>query len=139
MRVIDKIYYPEAFHNNRIRVHWKFEDDLKLILEHSGHKADFRGKYLQRLKLLSELGMKCTLKKDWFEILKGTNGLYSMKFNRTQKNIRILFAFIEVQGVEYVVLLYPFEEKGNKQGGKHSYNTAIPLAQKRLKEIVNDD
>lgn len=53
---------------------------------------------------------------------------------RLQKNIRILFAFIEYNKVKYALLLCVFEEKG-----QYSYSTGIPVAQKRLKEVLDND
>jgi len=108
-------------------------------LERSGFKDDFRGKYKQRLKFLDERQEKCILKKDWFEELKQTNGLYAMKFNKSQKNIRILFTFIKYKEIRYVLLLNAFEEKDHKNMSQNSHGKHIPLAQKRLKEVINND
>lgn len=62
-----------------------FEIDLTNLLERSGKKADFWGKYKQRLRFLDEKKEECVLKSDWFEVLRQTDGLYSMKFNKSQK------------------------------------------------------
>jgi hypothetical protein len=136
---LGKILYPEEFKAKYIRTHWDFENDLQNVLERSGFKDDFRGKYKQRLKFLDERQEKCILKNDWFEELKQTNGLYAMKFNKSQKNIRILFTFIKYKGIRYALLLNVFEEKDNKNMSQNSYGKHISLAQKRLKEVINND
>lgn len=81
------------------------------------------------------------LKSDWFEKLKQADGLYAIKFNKSQSNIRILFAFIEIEcnRLRYALLLCAFEEKDHKNMSQYSYSKYIPLAQKRLKEVINDD
>ncbi|HPF44976.1 MAG TPA: type II toxin-antitoxin system RelE/ParE family toxin [Syntrophomonadaceae bacterium] len=71
-----------------------------------------------------------------FEELRYADGIYSMKFNRSQKNIRILFAFLDNN---CALLLSAFEEKNNKKTSQDSYKKHIPLAQKRLKEVIADD
>ncbi|NLB52891.1 MAG: hypothetical protein GX808_08125 [Syntrophomonadaceae bacterium] len=131
-----KILYPEAFKSKLILVHWEFENDLRSILEKSGHTGDFLGKYKQRLKLLDDMQKQCVLKNDWFENLRYANDIYCMKFNKSQKNIRILFAFV---GNNCALLLSAFEEKDNKKMSQDSYRKHIPLAQKRLKEVIADD
>ncbi|MEL7568418.1 MAG: hypothetical protein AAGU27_26575 [Dehalobacterium sp.] len=108
MSCIRNVFYPEAFQGKYIRTHWDFEGDLKDILEKSGKKDDFWGKYKQRLQFLEERKRDCILRKNWFEKLKHVNDLYAVLFDKSQKNIRILFSFIEYQGVESAVLLYVF-------------------------------
>jgi len=136
MRHPGKILYPEAFKTKRILVHQEFENDLRNILEKSGHTAEFFGKYKQRLNLLDDMQKRCILKNAGFEELRYADGIYSMKFNRSQKNIRILFAFLDNN---CALLLSAFEEKNNKKTSQDSYKKHIPLAQKRLKEVIADD
>jgi len=45
---------------------------------------------------------------------------------------------VEYKDVKYALLLYVFEEKDNKNKSQYSYNTAIPIAQNRLKEVLKD-
>jgi len=137
MSSLGKVHYPEAFNGEYIRVHWQFENDLKAILEKSGQIADFWSKYRQRLQFLDERKKECILKHDWFEKLRYEDNLYSIRF-RIDKNIRILFAFVAYNNIEYAILLYPFEEKDKKKS-KTSYESAKPIAQERLKEVLNDD
>lgn len=136
MKCIGNILYPEAFNAKYIRTHLNFEIDLIDLLERSGKKADFWGKYRQRLRFLDERKEQCVLKSDWFEELRRTDGLYSMKFKKSQKNIRILFAFIEYNSVKYALLLYVFEEKDNTNKSHYSYSAGISVAEKRLKEVL---
>ncbi len=139
MNRIGNILYPEAFNAKYIRTYFNFEIDLTNLLDRSGKKVDFWGKYRQRLRFLDERKEKCVLKSDWFEELKQTDGLYSMKFNKSQKNIRIFFAFIEYNSVKYALLLCAFEEKDNTNKSQNSYSAGIPVAQKRLKEVLDND
>lgn len=137
MSPLGKIHYPKAFNGQYIRIHLEFENDLQNILERSGQKVDFWAKYKQRLRFLDERKRECVRKRDWFEKLKHEKHLYSIKF-KDEKNIRIIFAFVAYKNIEYAVLLYPFEEKDNKNKSQHSYDTAKPIAQERLKEVLND-
>jgi len=135
MRRTVKVIYPEGFRHEYIRAHPDFEDELRDLLEKSGQKEDFWGKFRQRMLFLESYGQRCTLKKDWFEQLKTARGLLAMRFARSQKNIRILFAFVTERHREYVVLLHAFEEKNGKKKGPNSYVQAIRVAQERLKEV----
>lgn len=137
MSPLAKIHYPEAFNGEYIRVHWDFEKDLKDILEKSGLKDNFTSKFKQRLKHLNDRKRECVRKRDWFEKLKKEKDLYSIKF-KDEKNVRILFAFIAYEGIEYAILLYPFQEKDDKNKSQYSYDTAKPIAQGRLKEVLSD-
>lgn len=130
-----EVLYPEAFRGHYIRAHRDYESDLIYILERSGKKADFTAKYKMRLKYLEERREQCVLKRDWFETLKHTGSLYSIKF-KDDKNIRILFSFVEYKGISYAILLHAFEEKSGKRKSPTSYDTAIPIAQQRLKEVL---
>ena len=134
---VTTITYPQAFNGQYIRVHWEFENDLKDILERSGQQQNFRQKIRQRLRHLDERRRDCVQKTDWFEKLKHEKDLYSMK-NKGSENIRILFAFAAYRGNEYAILLYPFEERDNKNRSLWGYDTAKPIAQKRLEEVLKD-
>jgi hypothetical protein len=137
MPVGKTICYPFEFQNAFIREHPEYENDLKDILERSGFKEKFRGLYKQRLKFLEERKELCIQRRDWFERLKHVDGdLYAIKF-KAQKNIRIIFCFIEYQEMKYAVLLYPFEEK---ESGKirGSYITANPTALSRYRGLLDD-
>lgn len=129
MSEIGKILYPEEFNSNKILVHPKFEEELKDILEKSGFKQQFIRLFRQRLRFLDERGVSCIQKSDWFELLKNTNGLYSIKLKST-KNIRIIFKFTDYSKKNISILLCTFEEKVTKD-----YKIAISIANERFEEI----
>jgi hypothetical protein len=135
MRIVDKkIIYPAAFNSKTIREHPAYENDLKDLIEKSGAKDRFLGLYKQRLNYLDKHGALCILKRDWFEQLKWFDEeLFSMLL-KFQKNIRIIFSFVDYQGTQYALLLYPFQEKESGKN-KNSYRAAAAVALKRLEEI----
>ncbi|NSW83208.1 MAG: type II toxin-antitoxin system RelE/ParE family toxin [Syntrophothermus sp.] len=135
MRRTVKVVYPEEFRNEYIVAHYDFEGELRDIIERSGQKDDFLGKFRQRMLLLESYRNRCILKRDWFEQLKGAGGLHAMRFGKSQKNIRILFAFVSEGMLEYAVLLHAFEEKNGNTKGSHGYRQAIRVARERLKEV----
>ncbi|MCP2239498.1 hypothetical protein [Thermoanaerobacterium thermosaccharolyticum] len=134
MKVLHNIIYPEQFCSTRIYTHPEFEEELKNILEYSGYKEKFIRMYRQRLKFLQEYQNQCYKKKDWFEILKKTDGLYSMKF-KGSKNLRIIFKFVGYNKQNIALLLCTFEEKNSKNNSKNSYKEAINIAEKRFDDI----
>ncbi len=139
MFIGDNIYYPLEFRSSFIKEHPEYEGDLKKILERSGFKDRFCGLYKQRLRFLEEYRGSCTNRRAWFELLKYVNEeIYVIKF-KSEKNIRILFSFVEYFKVKYAVLLYPFEEKeSKKRKSKDCYDDAILIALRRLKEVLSD-
>ena len=139
MLIIKNVLYPEEFRSSYIKEHPKYENDLRELIERSGFRDKFRGLYRQRLKYLEERRKRCVLRENWFELLKHIDGeLCVIKF-KTQKNIRILFCFIEYPEMECAVLLYPFKEKkSGKSKGKDSYSNAITIALSRSKEVLPD-
>jgi hypothetical protein len=135
MRIVDKnIIYPAAFNSTTIREHPKYEDDLKDLIEKSGVKNKFWGLYKQRLTFLKEHSELCTLRTAWFEQLKGYDGVLFSMIIKFEKNIRILFTFVEHEGTQYAILLYPFQEKESGKK-KDSYSGTAPIALKRLNDI----
>lgn len=134
-----KVLYPEEFNSKYVVTHPDYESDLKGILDRSGRKADFINKYKNRLRFLEERKKNCVQRSKWFEDLKRADQINAILFDKNEKNIRILFSFIEHKGIQYAILLYAFEEKDNKNRSQTSYKTGIPIAQKRLKEVMEDD
>lgn len=130
MGAVGNILYPEKFNSKRIRTHPDFVEELKDILERSGYKQRFIRLYRLRLKHLEKYWEQCINKRDWFEVLKGTSGLYSMRFKGGSKNIRILFRFTSFEKREIALLLCTFEEKDTKD-----YRKAIEIADRRYEEI----
>ena len=133
------VLYPLKFNSKYIVTHPDYESGLKDILERSGRESDFRNKYKNRLRFLEERKKNCVLRSKWFENLKQADQISAMIFDKSEKNIRILFSFIEYEERQYAILLYAFEEKDRMSKSKTSYNTGIPIAEKRLKEVMEDE
>lgn len=137
---LGEVVYPEKFNSKYIVTHPACESDLKGILEKSGLNARFISIFKNRLRFLEDRKEQCILRDGWFENLKRADEINVIRFDKTiDKNIRILFAFIKCNGAQYAILLYAFEEKGGKPKSKNSYDNAIAIAQKRLKEVMGDD
>ncbi|MCL0063344.1 hypothetical protein M1N11_04185 [Peptococcaceae bacterium] len=134
VKKIENILYPEIFGTQHIYAYNKFNEELKEIIENSGYKREFIRKYRKCLKFLEKLKENC-IKQKSFERLSSYENIYSMRF-MGEKNIRILFTFIEENKKKFAVLLCAFQEKDNKNKSKYSYNNAVKVAQKRIKEIL---
>lgn len=131
MEVLGKVYYPIQFFSKKIFYHPEFEDDLRNLIEKSGFGGKFKPLFKQRLDFLEERMEKCTQKSDWFEKLKNTDDLFAIRFNKKNKNIRIIFTFTDSSKKQIAILLCNFEEKDKKD-----YTKAIELATKRRAEIL---
>jgi len=103
-------------------------EDLLELLSSSGVEKRFLKrleKYLQQQKAIGKKG-------DPMEHLGGSSSLCSMRFPLGVSNIRILFAYRNNK----VYLLCAFYER---QGHKNTeYDAHIPVAQKRLAEILGE-
>lgn len=127
------IIYPELFNSNYIYVYYKLNEELKIMLERSGYKKEFIRKYRRCLLFLEDLKEKCIMQKS-FEKLVGCDGLYSMRLSG-EKNIRIIFTLMECNDRKFAVLLYAFQEKDSKKDSSTSYNSAIDISNRRLKDL----
>lgn len=130
---IANIIYPDLFNTNYIYVYYELNDELKEIIERSGYKNEFTRKYKKCLRFLDNLKEKCTMQRS-FEKLLECDGLYSMRLIG-EKNIRIIFTFMECNTKGCAVLLCAFQEKDSKTGSRTSYNAAIALANSRIKNL----
>jgi hypothetical protein len=130
---IMNIIYPELFNSNYIFAYKDFNDELKEIIEKSGYKKEFTRKYRRCLLFLNNLRENCTFQNS-FEKLVECEDLYSMRLVG-QKNIRIIFVFMEISDKQYSILLYTFQEKDSKRGSSDSYKTAIKIANRRINEL----
>lgn len=128
---ICKIEYPFSVDESYIKAHYQQENELKKILEKSGHKDEFVNKFRMRLKFLADRRKLCCQKSAWFEILKNES-LYSMKI-KGKKNVRILFSIVIDNNTEFAILLVSFEEKETK-----NYKKPIDIAKKRLVELFEE-
>lgn len=131
MDLLRKVYYPIQFFSKKIFCHPKFENDLRNLLEKSGFEGKLKPLFKQRLDFLEERMEMCTYKRDWFEKLKNTDDLFAIRFNKKNKNIRIIFTFTYSSKKQIVVLLCNFEEKVKKD-----YSKAIDLATKRRADML---
>jgi len=95
MDVLGKVYYPIQFSSKKIFYHPKFEDDLRNLIEKSGFKGKFKPLFKQRLCFLEDRMVQCTQKSDWFEKLRNVDDLFAIRFNKKNKNIRIIFTFTD--------------------------------------------
>lgn len=110
----------------------KLLHELVEILSESGTESTFFNALLLRLKLLAEFGTAAVLNAPaFFEHLKQSDGLYSMRIKSSNLNIRILYAFLP-DGAP--ILLHAFYERAGKH--KTDYAQHIPVAQQRLKEYL---
>lgn len=131
MEVLGKVYYPIRFFSKKVFYHPEFENELRNLIEKSGFEGKFTPLFRQRLLFLEERMERCTLKSDWFEKLKNADDLFAIRFNRKNKNIRIIFTFTDSSRKQIAVLLCNFEEKSGKD-----YIKSVKLAAKRRTEIL---
>lgn len=131
MKILGKVYYPIQFLSKKIFYHPEFEDDLRNLIEKSGLEGKFKPLFKQRLDFLEERMEKCTQKRVWFEKLKKADDLFVIRFNKKNKNIRIIFTFTDSSRKHIAILLCNFEERD-----KSDYAKAIELATKRRAEIL---
>ena len=128
---LQKILYPLEYKTDYIKTYYKFNSELKNIIEKSGYKKQFTVKYFKSLKFLISLKRNCIQQSKLFEKLINVDyDLYSIKLHGKNKNIRIIFIFMEVEGEEIVLLLNSFEEKAKKD-----YYNSISIAYERIKSI----
>lgn len=95
----------------------------------SGYEKRFLAKLTKGLNFLKNYGDKAHIQPtDQFEYLKESNNLYSMHIEGKGFNFRILYSFLP----SGTILIHGFEEKSGKK--VTSYEKAIPIASKRLKD-----
>ena len=112
-------------------VYYKLNDELKDMIERSGYKNQFIVKYRKSLRFLEALKTRCYLgNSDLFEKLLNEDNLYSIRLFGN-KNIRILFSFITIEGFNKAILLNAFEEKN-----KSDYEKAKLIARSRRDSII---
>lgn len=133
-KVIDNIIYPFGlkYPTEYILVYHTLNNELENIIESSGYKKAFLSKYQKSLRFLEGLKTRCFLgNSDLFEKLLDEDNLYSIRLFG-EKNIRILFSFININGNSKAILLNVFEEKN-----KYDYESGIKVANKRKNEIIS--
>lgn len=132
--IATNIIYPfgSKYPTEYIKVYCTFNKELEDMIENSGYKKVFLGKYQKSLKFLEGLKTKCCLgKSDLFEKLLDEDNLYSIRL-LGEKNIRIPFSFISINGNGKAILLNVFEEKN-----KSDYENGKRIARIRRNEIID--
>ena len=133
-RVLDNIIYPfgSNYPTEYIKVYHTLNNELEGIIESSGYKKTFLSKYQKSLRFLEGLKTRCCLgNSDLFEKLLDEDNLYNIKLFG-EKNIRIPFSFITINGNSKAILLNVFEEKN-----KADYKSGKRVANIRKNEIIN--
>jgi len=132
-KIIDlcKILYPEEYKTTYVFTYPNFNDELKELIGKSGYVKEFKTKYHKGLRFLENLKRRCIMNSNLFEELVGADGIYSMIL-KGEKNIRILFDFVHVDGREVVVLFCCFQEKRTKD-----YADEIQSAKTRRMELFD--
>lgn len=132
-KIIDlhHVLYPEEYKTTYVFTYPTFNDELKDLIGKSGYVKEFKTKYHKGLRFLENLKKRCIMNTNLFEELLNADGIYSMIL-KGEKNIRILFAFTEVEGREVVVIFNCFQEKRTKD-----YTTEIVKAKLRRKELFD--
>lgn len=114
---------------NYFKIHPKCEKKIIELFKSRGNDVKLLTVFTTRLGQLKELGVSAVkLGRKSFEILKQTNGIYSMHIDTAEVNYRVLYSFTR----ENSILLHGFFEKAGKKAT--DYKTAIPIAQHRRKE-----
>jgi len=129
---IGNITYPTAFRGG-VFCHPDVNEDLEGILGHSGCIGIVGAKLDKALVYLEANGRRAVNHQKWFEKLKGVDDMFSLHV-ACVANIRILYAFFE----QKPVLLYAFSEKAKGTAKTKSYAAAIPIALKRMEELINE-
>lgn len=128
---LHKIIYPSEYPSNYVYTHYKFNDELRDLIEKSGYVHIFMKDYRKILRFLENLKTMSICKDNKkFEKLLDADGLYSMKL-KGEKNIRILFMFTKMDNQDVAILLTCFEEKVTSD-----YKPAIRIANERKKELT---
>jgi len=133
-KVLDNIIYPfdSEYPTEYIKIYYTLNNELEDIIESSGYKKTFLSKYQKSLRFLEGLKTRCFLgNSDLFEKLLDEDNLYSIRLFG-EKNIRILFSFIDINGNGKAILLNVFEEKN-----KSDYESGKRIARVRKNEIIN--
>lgn len=115
-------------------VHPELVTDLISLLSRSGTEKSFLSKLKYALNFLKRFGVTAHMQPtDQFEKLLEASNLFSMHIEGKTFNIRILYSFAD----DGTILLHGFYERAGKQ--KTDYSTAIPIAQRRLAEMENEN
>lgn len=131
-RILKLIAYPDSYNENWCLIHPDCEDELREIADKSGNLRKLRSNFKTRMQYLKVHRENAVQHDEWFEKLSHEKDLYSLHI-ATVNNLRILYALRDDQ----VWLLCAFAEKDRAK--RASYRRYIPVAQKRLEEIIKGD
>lgn len=112
-----------------IMVHACCEAELAELLTASGSLQKSRAALKARLDYLAINRERAVQHRQWFEKLKHSESMYALRIVNVQ-NIRVLYAF----SGRRIYLLCAFAE--TEKGKRASYQRYIPVAEQRLKEIL---
>jgi len=124
--------FPNRLNENWCLMHPQCEDELRDIADASGNLRRLRSSFNSRMQYLKIHWENAVQHHEWFEKLSHEKNLYSMHIARVN-NLRILYVLHGNQ----VWLLCAFTERERKK--RDSYQRYIPVAQKRLKEVLEGD
>ena len=113
-----------------LRLHPDIVPELAKIIQGSGQESRFLSLFLRRMLTLREYGERAIQYFEEFERL--DDRIYSVHFACGQFNIRILYSFLS----DGTVLLHGFYKRSGKK--KTDYQSAIPIARKRLEEMEGE-
>ena len=98
----------------------------------SGRVLDFYRQFSHNTEMLRKLGINATENKN-FEKLKKAENLYSMRIKTRGMNLRIIYTY---RNCKLALLLCTFHERSDS---KDTYRKYIPVAQKRMKEMEEEE
>ncbi len=114
--------------NPRIKIHPEAFKEFCDIVEHSGNAAGIYRQLEKKTRALLDCSPSELTRLSPFELLQGTNGLWSMHINCKPHNIRLLFK----QRGQYLFLCV-FHERDDSR--RSSYDRYTEIANKRLQEL----
>lgn len=122
------IGYPLAIIVPEVLIHDQALEELTEIINGGGAIAGFRSACKKRISFLLDKRRRAVLHNVWFEELRGTEGLFCMRFDRSYNlpNLRIIYCF---NGETPYLLVSFIEER------KADYQRAIEKAQQRRASI----
>ena len=116
---------------SQIRYHPNVLSELTKILAKSGIEQKFLQLFLTHLTQERELGIDAIKLEEFERIEDGINSMHLAV--SSQMNIRILYSYLPDRSL---VLLHAFYKRSGKR--KTDYQSALPVAKQRLREMKGD-
>lgn len=117
---------------NNVQCHEKVFEEIADLVIKKGISEQFVKLLEKNMTLIRELGIGVTRTSN-FEVLKKTEGLYSMKFKGKNMNLRMLYSYDFDRDI---LFLHCFYEKSDSK--KYRYDDHVPIALSRKKEMEED-